>query len=728
MNYKINAFLLIFSITLLSAKLLGQKELDVERIWKNFEFSEKGFEGFNGMNDGYNFTKLNNSKSGSSIAMYAYNNYKGEGKTLASEKDLVYNGNPINVVDYEFNDDETKLLISTNKKSIYRRSFTATYFIFDFKTKKISQLDSIHNESTLADFSPDGKKIAYIFENNLYVKDLASNEITQLTYDGKKNNIINGTTDWVYEEEFSITKGFEWSYDSKKIAFLRFDESDVKQSNIDYYGKTYPTIYTYKYPKAGEENSKVTAHIYELDTRKTKTIELSNYEYIPRLSWSPIENILILQTLNRHQNELTFYKIDVKQNQVNVKVFYSEKSDTYVEIDDNLRILSNGKELVRTSEISGYNHIYKLNFNGTQQPITSGNWDVIDVYGIDEKKGLIYYSAAEKGPIHKGIYKIALSGKNKKILSPEFGHSDAEFAKGMNYFVLDYSNSTTPSVYELKNSDGKTISILEDNQLLKAKLKEYALTKKEFIQINGTGGLLNAWIMKPINFDSNKKYPVFIHVYGGPGHNTVSDAWGSHDYMFHQLLTQKGYIVVSVDPRGTLYNGVKHKKATYLQMGKLELEDFISTAKSLVELPYIDGSRIGIQGWSYGGFMSSLAITKGADYFKTAIAVAPVTNWRYYDNIYTERFMRTPQENTSGYDDNSPIKYVKNLKGKYLLIHGTADDNVHYQNAMELTTALIQANVQFEQFSYPNKNHGIYGGNTRNHLYQMILNFTLKNL
>ncbi len=728
MHPKFKNLLSIAAIVLIINFSFGQKQLSIETIWKNYEFSEKGYPGFSGLKDGQHFTKLNNDKDGSSITIHSYTNHQGEGKVLVSKNEFEFNGKRLTVDDYEFNEDENKLLLLTNRKSIYRRSYTANYYVFDLKTKKLDMLDSLHLESTLACFSPDGSKVAYVNSNNLFIKDLVLNQIKQITTDGLKNSIINGTTDWVYEEEFSITKGFEWSYDSKKIAFLRFDESNVKQSNIDYYGKSYPTIYTYKYPKAGEENSKVTAHLYDLDKGNMSTIELKEYEYIPRLSWSPIENVLILQTLNRHQNELTFYKVDARLSNLSVSAFYTEKSDTYVEIDDNLRILSNGKELIRTSEATGYNHIYKLTFHGIQQPITSGNWDVIDVYGIDENKGFVYYSSAEQGPINKGIYKITLNGKGKKILSPTLGHSEAEFAKGMNYFVLDYSNSSTPSVYELKNSDGKTISLLEDNRTLNEKLKEYTLVKKEFFQINGTGGMLNAWIMKPVDFDQKNKYPVFIHVYGGPGHNTVSDAWGSHDYMFHQLLTQKGYIVVSVDPRGTLYNGAKHKKATYLQMGKLELEDFISTAKTLSNLPYVDAARIGIQGWSYGGFMSSLAITKGSEYFKTAIAVAPVTNWRYYDNIYTERFMRTPQENMSGYDDNSPIKYVKNLKGKYLLIHGTADDNVHFQNAMELTNALIQANVQFEQFSYPNKNHGIYGGNTRNHLYQMILNFTLKNL
>jgi dipeptidyl-peptidase-4 len=715
---------LLTGINIISA----QQQLSIEKIWKNGEFGEKGVSGFNGLKNGEEFTKLNQGVNGSSITIHNYKNYKGEGKKLVASEQLIYQGKTLKIDDYSFSADETKILLSTSKKPIYRRSFTANYFIFDLKTNKISQLDSLRTESTLATFSPDGKKIAYIYQNNLFTKDLTTNIITQVTTDGKKNEIINGTTDWVYEEEFAITKAFDWSFDSKKIAYLRFDESQVKQFNIDYFGKTYPTIYTYKYPKAGEANSKVSAFIFDVTTMKSNNIKLNDYEYIPRLQWANTSNTLILLTLNRHQNDLTFYKVEASTNDLKISSFYNEKSETYIEIDDNLIILPNGKEIIRTSEISGYKHIYKLSFDGQQTAITNGNWDVIELYGVDNKATTLFYSAAEKGPINKGVYSINLNGKNKKALSQEIGTNEAKFAQGMNYFVLEHSDANTPSQFELRNKEGVLISIMEDNNELKEKIKFYKLATKEFYQVKHDGIVNNAWIMKPFNFDQSKKYPVFIHVYGGPGHNTVVNGWGGNDFMFHQYLTQQGYIVVSVDPRGTQYNGVKHKKATYLQMGKLELEDFIATAKELKTRSYIDSNRIGIQGWSYGGFMSSLAISKGAEHFKMAIAVAPVTNWKYYDNIYTERFMRTPQENQSGYEDNSPIKHIKNIKGKYLLIHGTADDNVHFQNAMELTNALINANIQFEQFSYPNKNHGIYGGNTRNHLYQMIYNFISKNL
>ena len=410
------------------------------------------------------------------------------------------------------------------------------------------------------------------------------------------------------------------------------------------------------------------------------------------------------------------------------KVFYEEQSKTYIDIDDNLLILKDGKTILRTSEQAGYNHIYTLNFDGTSKQVTQGKWDVIQFLGIDEDNGTIYYSAATQGPINEGIYKIGIDGSGNQAISSETGSNGATFSNGMKYFIKNYSDANTPSVYSLCDNTGKELIVLEDNASLKKKLSRYNLSDKNFVTFKGHEIELNGWMIKPPNFDPSKKYPVYINIYGGPGSNMVSDSWGGVNFMYHQLLAQEGYIVVSVDPRGTMYRGADFKKSTYLQLGKLETEDFIAVAKELQGYDFVDGSRIGIMGWSYGGFMTSLAMTKGADQFKMGIAVAPVTNWRYYDNIYTERFMRTPAENASGYDENSPINFVEKLKGKYLLIHGSGDDNVHYQNTMEMINAMISANKQFDLFIYPNKNHGIYGGNTRNHLYNMMLDYTLKNL
>ncbi len=710
-----------------ASKIIKQP-ITVESIWKTYEFSSKGFPGFNGMKDGEHFTKVNFEDNKFSITRHAFLNYSGKGEELVSEEDLLYKGVSVSVDNYEFNADETKVLIMTNTESVYRRSYTADFFILDLKTKKLMPLDETRHKSTLAEFSPDGTKVAYVNQNNLFVKDLASGKITQITLDGKTNSIINGTTDWVYEEEFAITKAFDWSPDSRQIAFLRFDESKVKEFELEYYGKLYPDIYKYKYPKAGEDNSKVTAHIYNLTSKKTIKLNLGEYEYIPRLQWSNTANQLVIQTLNRHQDHVKYQLTDLTGKTLTQKVIFEERSNTYIDIDDNLLILKDGKSLLRTSEASGYMHIYQVGFDGTSRQITKGNWDVIEFLGINEETNTIFYASAEKGAIHKGIYKINLDGSQKTAISAETGSNNAEFSAGMKYFVKYSSDANTPNTVTLCDANGEELEVLESNQKLKDKLTGYTLMKKEFMTIQGADGPLNAWMIKPMNFDPNKKYPVYINIYGGPGSNTVQDEFEGNTYMYHQLLAQRGYIVFSVDPRGTMYQGEKFKKSTYLQLGKLETEDFIAAAKELGKMSFVDKDRIGIQGWSYGGYMTSLAMTKGADYFKMGIAVAPVTNWRYYDNIYTERFMRTPQENASGYDENSPINFAGKIKGKYFLIHGSADDNVHYQNSMEMINALTNANVQFDLFIYPNKDHGIYGGNTRNHLFNMMLQYTIENL
>jgi len=700
------------------------QELTVEKIWKNYEFYGSSVDGFRSMQDGNYFSKITSTEKGDAITKHKFTDYQGEGEVIISAEIL----NQVKMDDYSFNQDETKALITTETKSIYRRSYKAVYYVLDIKTATLNPLDNERQPQTLAEYSPDGKSVSYIYNNNIFVKNLETNAVTQLTIDGKTNEIINGTTDWVYEEEFAITKGYSWSPDSKYIAFLKFDESNVKEFTMTYYNELYPDLYTFKYPKAGENNSIVTANICDVKKNTVNKIELSDYEYIPRFKWSNTTNKLVIQTLNRHQNILTYHLLDADKNTKKANEFFTEKSSTYIDIDDNLLILKDGNTILRTSESNGYNHIYKLCFDGVSSEVTKGNWDVIQFLGINETDGTIYYTSAEDGAINKTIYKINITGKNKKRISDASGTSEAEFSNGMKYFIKTYSDANTPPVFSLCDNTGKQIEVLENNFRLNETLAEYNLPRKEFITFKGHEKELNGWIIKPADFDPAKKYPVYINIYGGPGSNTVSNDWDGFNYMYHQLLAQKGYIVVSVDPRGTMYRGSDFKKSTYLQLGKLETEDFIAVAKELQTFEFVDKNRIGIQGWSYGGFMTSLAMTKGADFFKMGIAVAPVTNWRYYDNIYTERFMRTPNENNDGYDKNSPINFVSQLKGKYFLIHGSGDDNVHYQNTMEMINALVKANKQFDLFIYPNKNHGIYGGNTRNHLYNMMLNYTLENL
>lgn len=714
-------FCLLFLVGL---KITAQ-QITVEKIWKKYEYYPKGVEDFKSMKDGEHYSRIGEDGS---ILIYKLMDANDKGEVLVDKNSLVYNDSIIAYEDYEFNSDETKILFMTNIKPIYRRSYTAIYYLYDIKTKQLVPLDDKHKPQTLAEYSPDGKSVSFIHGNDIFVKELASGKSTKLTEGGKRNKIINGTSDWVYEEEFGITKAYAWSPDSKWISFLRFNEKEVKEFNLTYYKGLYPEEYKYKYPKAGEDNSEVTAHLINVQKKSITPINLGEYEYIPRLSWAGNANKLVLLTLNRHQNHLKYHLIDLTAKKMTQKIFYEETSTTYVEIDNNLLVLKDGNTILRTSEMDGYNHIYQLDFNGKSTQITKGTWDVIDLYGIDELSNTVYYSSAEVSPMVKTIHSIQRDGANKTTVSKSIGWNDASFTSGFKYMVLTHSQANNPPVYSLMKNDGGFVRILEDNEELNRTLSTLTLSKKEFITFDVNGNTLNAWIMKPANFNAANKYPVYMTLYGGPGHNEVVDAWDNADYMYHQLLTQKGYIVICIEPRGTLYRGAAFKKSTYLQLGKLETEDLIATAKEIQGFSYVDPQRIGVMGWSYGGFMASLAITKGADVFKMAIAVAPVTNWRNYDNIYTERFMRTPKENPDGYDANSPVNFVNLFKGKFLLIHGSADDNVHYQNSMELVNAMVKADKQFDLFIYPNRNHGIYGGNTRNHLFNMMLNFIEKNL
>lgn len=713
-------FLLLFVYSSFFLNTKAQ-DLNIERIWKNFEFSAKGTGSIQAMNDGEHYVTI--SEDGSIVSNLIVTQGKDQQKILVPKEKLVWNGNAISIASFEFNATEDKILLWTAPKAIYRRSFEAFYFLFDIKTQKLVALDEIHSPQTLAEYSPDGTKVSYIHGNDIFVKDLNTGKVQKMTQDGKRNKIINGTTDWVYEEEFAITKAYGWSPDSKYLAFLKFDEREVPEFQMAMYGQLYPDQYTYKYPKAGEQNSKVTLHLLSIANGKSQQINLGIYEYIPRLNWSKSANQLIVQTMNRHQNELNYWLIDCSGKQLVQKNIYQEKSETYVEVDDNLMLLADGQSFLRCSEQSGYNHIYQIGFDGKARAITSGSWDVIAFLGMDQASQTLYFSSAEQGAIYKSIYSVKLDGSNKTNLTPDIGYHNADFLNGMKYFIHTYSTANTPPVSVLRAANGQTIRVLEDNSALSAKMKNEKLNPRTFLKIQTSEVELNASLILPLNYDPNKKYPVFVNVYGGPGHNEVLDAWDGNDYFFHQLLAQHGYMVLSIDPRGTQFRGAAFKKATYLQLGKLEIEDVLAATKVFAQRTDVDPTRLGIMGWSYGGFMSSLAMTKGNGLFKVGIAVAPVTNWRYYDNIYTERFLRTPQENAKGYDENSPINYVKDLQGKYFLIHGSADDNVHYQNSMEMISALVKANKQFDLFIYPNKNHGIYGGNTRNHLFNMIFDY-----
>jgi dipeptidyl-peptidase-4 len=707
----------------------ASKNLTLQEIWASRTFSSAFVQGGASMNDGLHYTVLESSEKGQSIVKYEYASGKMV-SVLFNSWDYTLGGKPLEFEEYTFSADESKILLTTDSEPVYRYSSRSTFVVADLKNKTVKPLAERGSKQTYADFSPNGIKVAFVRDNNLFIKDLNSGEEQAVTNDGKQNEIINGASDWVYEEEFALTRAFFWSPDSRNLAYLKFDERKVKEFNMATYGSLYPGEYRFKYPKAGEDNSVVTVHIYGLSSKKTTTVNAGSdpQQYFARLTWNYSGSELCITRLNRLQNHLQLIMADAETGQT--RVMLEERSKTYIDVHDNLTFLANGRQFFWTSEKDGWNRAYLYDIQGKEiSALSESGSDLTEVYGVDEKNGLFWYQAAWPNPMSRTVFSARLNGKGQKPLIKWTGHQDAQFSATFSYALVTRSQANAPVQFELYSSSGKLLRVLENNSDLLSRLNEYNLSKKEFFKIpNGQGDSLNAWMIKPPDFNPTKKYPIFMTVYGGPGHNTVEDQWEGANYLWHNLLAQKGYIVVSVDNRGTQFRGEAFKKSTYMQLGRYETEDQMAAAKYLGTLNYVDASRIGIQGWSYGGYMSSLCITKGADLFKMAIAVAPVTNWRYYDSIYTERFMQLPQNNAAGYDDNSPINHVARLKGKYLLVHGTADDNVHFQNSVEMVNALVKANKQFDVFFYPDKNHGIYGGNTRLHLYTMMTDYIVKNL
>ena len=717
-----------FLFLLLFVCAFGQQKITVEAIY-NGEFRAKGMEELHSMKNTNQYTILNSDEASRSMQIDLF-----DFATLKKINTLIDTKNQAKLLSgidsYSFSSDEKMILIANNTQKIYRHSFTADYFLYDIATNELTKILEQVQEPT---FSPDGKKIAYAKDNNLFIYDIASKTNSQITTDGKKNAIINGITDWVYEEEFAFVRAFDWSKDSKKIAYIRFDESQVPEFSMSIFGKyLYPKIETFKYPKAGEKNSLVSLNLYDVDAKATKNVDLHQYTdfYIPRIKWTNDANILSAKILNRHQDNLDLLFVD--GTTAATKVVLNEKNKSYIDyVDtDNLTFLKDNS-FIWTSEKDGFNHIYLYDKTGKlRNQVTKGNWELTQYYGLDEKSNTIFYQSTENGSINRDVYRININGKNKVRLSQNVGTTSATFSPNFQYYISTYSTATQPTTYTLNESKtGKQIQVIENNEELATKLKDYDLPQKEFFVLKTEkGNELNAWMIKPKDFDASKKYPVLMYQYSGPGSQQVNNEWGSYDDYWFMMLAQQGYIVACVDGRGTGFKGEDFKKVTYKQLGKYEVEDQIDAAKVIGNYPYVDKSRIGIWGWSYGGFMASNCILKGNDVFKMAIAVAPVTNWRFYDSIYTERYMQTPQENPNGYDDNSPINFVNKLKGKFLLIHGSGDDNVHVQNSMQMMEALIQANKQFDSQIYPDKNHGIYGGKTRIQLFTKMTNFINANL
>ena len=729
----ISLFLVLGTI---SASAQEKKNFELEDLYMRPTFYAKSVRGMNSMKDGKSYASFEKGQ----LNIYNYKTGKLE-KTLFGISDLVMEGEdmPIGLQNYELSANEDKMLCITDMESIYRHSYHATYYIYDFKTKTLQPL-SENGKQRLATFSPDATKVAFMRDNNLFIKDLKTGDEKQFTNDGLYNHIINGAPDWVYEEEFSFSQGFYWSPDSKKIAYMKFDESNVREFQMEEFEDLYPEWYSFKYPKAGEDNSIVGIYVYDLESGKTMKMDTGEETdiYLPRIAWTKDANILAIQRLNRHQNHLEILAANATTGKS--RVFYDETNDYYIDITDNWHFLDDGNSFLMTAEKSGYNHIYLYLLDGTLvKQLTDGPWDVTEVYGFDGKE--VYFQAAKNTPTDRQIYAVNLKGQMREVIGRP-GTNSARFSNDFSYLININSSISQPRQYELYTNKGKLVRVLEDNHEFAEKLKEFNLGEKKLMKISdpaftlpdGTQVDVDAWQILPPDFDPSKKYPVLIYVYGGPGHQTVNNAWADSDYWWMQLLAQHGIISVSINNRGSGAQGEVFKKMTYLQLGKYETEDMITLAKYMAKQPYVDAERIGIYGWSYGGFMAANGITKGADVISTAVSVAPVTNWRYYDNVYTERFMRTPQENPDGYDKNSPVHNTELIKGNYLLCHGSGDDNVHYQNAMELIKAMISNGKQFDLMIYPNKNHGIYGGyeygsgECRMHLFTKIDAFLFEHL
>lgn len=720
---------ILFFLTLIilpATLIFAQQEITLENIWAEYKFYTRSLPGFNFLQDGKHYTKLENNK----IKQYDFTT--GEFvqdifDAASVEGNEQFTGR---IDSYTFSEDERKILIKTETEAIYRYSTRANFYAYERESGKLTTV-SPNGKQRYATFSPAADKVAFVRNNNLHIKNLISGKERQVTRDGEFNKIINGATDWVYEEEFSLVRAFEWSPDGKRIAFLRFDETAVPEFTMTLHrDDAYPEYETFKYPKVGETNSTVSAHIYDIE--KNEIIEVASGKeqdiYFPRMKWARDPNQLCLFRMNRHQNQLELLLVNAETGKM--RTLLEETNKYYIDITDDLTFLEDGQHFIWTSEKSGYNHIYLYGMDGQEKErLTKGDYDVTSFYGVDEANGLVYYQAAESSPLRREIFEVNLKGKKKRMLSTESGWSSAQFSSTFDYYVLNYSNANTAPVHTVFERQGKSIRVLEDNAKAAELQEEYNWQPIEFMTVPGGDEIsLNAWMIKPPGFRADKEYPVFMYVYGGPGSQTVKDQWGSLNHWWFQMLAQKGYIVVSVDNRGTGARGEEFKKMTYLQLGKYETVDQIEAAKHLASLPYVDASRIGMFGWSYGGYMSSLCILKGNDVFNAAIAVAPVTNWKWYDTIYTERYMRTDDENPDGYKDNSPVYFADRLKGSYLLVHGMADDNVHFQNTAEMVNALVNANKQFDTYFYPNRNHGIYGGPTRLHLYTKMTSFLLEKL
>lgn len=704
----------------------GDGLITLEDMFGARKYNLQTVPGFHGMKNGKQFSRLVREEVRTRIALFDLASGK-ERKTLWDSEKHRWEGTVIPISSYSFSSDEDWLVLRSETEPIYRRSSKSRIYVMDLETQN---LQSLGEEKVLhPEISPDGQRMAFVFENNLYVQDLRTGKRDTITRDGEWNAIINGNCDWVYEEEFQFSQAYQWSPDGRYLAYYRFDESEIPIYQLHYYEQTHPRVYEYKYPKAGDPVSRVEIHVHQLSTGETRRMDLGEEtnQYVPRIKWTPDQGLVIYR-LNRLQNHLELLLADPATG--NTRIIYEEKNPYYISIDDNLDFPEGKSRLLITSEKGGYNQLYLWDWETkTERQLTKGNYDIDQLLGYDARTGLVYFTAGIEDHRQRQLYSLELRSGKIKAITSEPGTHDVQPVQGFRYFLDRYSQLNQVPRYYLRNAKGKIVRVLEDNSELEAAMDSLRLGSLRFEDFPIRKDLvLKGWMIRPPDFDSSRKYPVLVYQYSGPGYQDVRDRFPIRDYFWHQMLAQKGYIIVCADGRGTGFRGEAFKKQTYLKLGKLETEDQIDLARFLAEKDYVDSDRIGIWGWSYGGYISSSALLRGPEWFRMAIAVAPVTNWRYYDNIYTERYMRTPEENPEGYDEQAPEHMAENLKGALLLVHGSGDDNVHVQHSYMLANALIKANKPFDMEIYPNRHHGISGGKTRWHLYERMTAFILENL
>src|SRR5881296_1827535 len=723
---------LVVVAVLLPAPLVAQgvqaPALTVHSIWGTREFASD-LVSLTWMKDGTAYTTTQTDSAGHTD-LYRVDALSGKTQLLLRGTELVPPGaqQPIAIEEYRFSTDGMRLLIFTNSARVWRQNTKGTYYVWDFTAKRLIPVSAKPGYQMFAKFSPDGRMVAFVRANNIYMTDLATGGETALTADGG-DSVINGTSDWVYEEELDLRDAFRWSPDGRRIAFWRFDQTAIRPFYLMDHDSLYPALVPVRYPKAGTTNSTVKIGVTEVATGRTSWVDLGadTDSYVAAMDFADSPNDLWLTRLNRHQNRLDLLLADATTGAA--RVIMSDRDSAWVDANQP-RWIDGGKQFLFVSERDGYDQVYLFNRDGSLvRRVTPGGWDVFELLGVDEQSKVLYFTGAIDGPLARPLLRVGLDGKGLARISTEPGTHGVQFNPTFQMYVDTYSRAGVPPLQTLRRADGKVVRPLTGNLALVRKVDALRLRAPEFLKVPTPGGVeLNAWIIKPRDFDPAKRYPLLLFVYGGPGSQTVTDAWGSAQYLWHQMLAQEGYLVASVDNRGTGGRGAKFMKMTYLHLGRYEVADQIAAARWFAGQAFVNPDRIGIWGWSYGGYMSSLTMFRGAGVFKAAVAVAPVTDWRFYDTIYTERYMRTPQENPDGYAESAPLAYADSLKGNFLLVHGTGDDNVHFQNSVRLVERLEGANKQFDMRIYPNKTHAIAGGNTRENLYGLLTRWLKNNL